>query len=312
MNKYGSTISSCVLCPIKVNLYLRVVGKRPDGYHDIESVFDVLEGEDELRFAPGPGRRLVVEGDAPPAPDNLVWKAWGAWEVRTGAPWTGTVTLTKRTPSGAGLGGGSGDAAAMLSALARLTRLPSGLEEARSWAATLGSDVPALMRDGPSWVTGRGEHVEPLPTGGPRHYVIVWPGFTLSTAAVYARWVGEAERKGGIVSRNGWETLLATGDTAAIARAARNDLDASACAVEPRLDVVRRALEPVASDGVAMTGSGSAFFLSVDGSGRAEGIARALRCEGAGWRVWTSRPVGYAGHGDAPGGGEPCRSRTSR
>ncbi len=283
-----------VRCRIKVNLHLRVVGKRSDGYHDIEGVFDVLGGEDELRFEPGPGKRLVVEGEAPPPPDNLVWRAWEAWEARTGVSWTGTVTLLKRTPSGAGLGGGSGDAAAMLAALARLTRLPSGFEEALSWASAIGSDVPALMRGNPSWVTGRGERVEPLPSGGGRNYVLVWPGFALSTAAVYARWDGIADGGASVASRDAWGTLLASGDASEIARATRNDLEAAACALDSRLASVRRALTSAAPHGAAMTGSGSAYFMLVDGAGSACDIAESLQRGNPGWRIWTARSVGYA------------------
>ncbi len=206
--------------PAKLNLELRVLGLRRDGTHEVETILQAIDLADRLAITPAPNSTLVTEGSfpVPPGPDNLVLRA--AAEIGL----TAHFVLNKVIPPGAGLGGGSSDAAAVLRAGGK-----KSTDLARA-AARLGADVPFFLRGGRARATGRGDVLQPLAA---EHgwFAIAWPGYELSTAAVY----------------QAWDTAGGEG---------RNHLFRAACAVEPRLAGFAAEL----GDGWAMTGSGSAFF----------------------------------------------------
>ena len=148
------------IAPAKLNLGLRILGRRPDGYHDIVSVLQTVDLCDRMVFTPAPPGETLVHCDNPDVPDgpeNLVYRAVEILRRATGAGHGVRVDLNKRIPTGAGLGGGSSNAATALRALDRLWGLDLRPERLAALAAELGSDVPFFLTGGTAVVTGRGE-----------------------------------------------------------------------------------------------------------------------------------------------------------
>jgi 4-diphosphocytidyl-2-C-methyl-D-erythritol kinase len=236
----------------KLNLDLAVLGLRPDGFHEVRTRYQAISLHDLLLIEPAATTRL--DGGFP---DDLVLRAQRALERAVDRSLPARFRLVKRIPAGAGLAGGSADAATALRGLARLYGLDVDLAPV---GAELGADVPFQLAGGAADASGRGELLAPAaPATG--WYAIAWPGFPLSTPAVYRRWDevgGEGE----------------------------NALTRAAFDVEPKLAEFATML----GEGWRMTGSGSAFFLPVATRTEAEAAAARLDC-------WTAvaRPVGAWG-----------------
>ncbi|HEY7200812.1 MAG TPA: 4-(cytidine 5'-diphospho)-2-C-methyl-D-erythritol kinase [Candidatus Dormibacteraeota bacterium] len=238
----------------KLNLDLAVTGVRQDGYHELRTRFQAISLHDLLLIEPAASTALHggVGGD-----EDLVLRAQRALESAAGRPLPARFRLVKRIPAGAGLGGGSADAAATLRGLARLHGLDVDLAPI---AASLGADVPFLLRGGAAVATGAGERLTPAPADH-GWYAVAWPGYAVSTAAVYA----------------GWDRVGGDGD---------NELTRAAFDVEPKLAEFAGML----GDRWRMTGSGSAFFRRCATRGQAEAAVARLDC-------WTAVacPVGAWG-----------------
>ena len=175
----------------KINLALAVPGRRPDGYHNIETVFQAIDLSDELEFRPSAEISLTCE-DLPDVPekDNIVWKAAVSIAERAGAERTGekrgaAITLRKKIPFGAGLGGGSGNAAATLLGLCRFWNFNISNAELHEIASAIGSDVPFFLTGGAAIGRGRGEILTELPDFQQEHLVVIFPGVSVSTASAY-------------------------------------------------------------------------------------------------------------------------------
>src|SRR6185295_11582007 len=169
-------------CPAKLNLFLEVLGRRPDGYHELSTVMVPISIFDTLTVREA--KKFTLEVDGPPLPGtNTVEKAYRAVAKRRRIPGV-RASLVKGIPAGSGTGGGSSDAAAMIEALDVLFDL--GLDR-HEVAAEIGSDVNFFLERGPALCTGRGEMIAPIRSGPELHAVVLWPGFSLSTAAVYGR-----------------------------------------------------------------------------------------------------------------------------
>jgi 4-diphosphocytidyl-2-C-methyl-D-erythritol kinase len=170
----------------KINLDLRVLGKRPDGFHELRTIFQTISLYDTLDIAYTPGRKTAIElSDDLKIPDNLAVKA--ARLAMNAMRATGGVEmrLTKRIPMGAGLGGGSSDAAAVLLALPALVGRPLDLRKLSEIGQQLGSDVPFFLLGGTAAGIGRGTELFPLPDMPPRQGVLVAPGLHVNTAQAY-------------------------------------------------------------------------------------------------------------------------------
>jgi len=175
-----------VLAPAKVNLHLRVLAKRSDGYHSIETVFHTIGLWDEIRLANSPRFRFSAAGLPTPAGGaNLCVRAYRLLKDATGTGQEASLKLVKRIPSGAGLGGGSADAAACLAGLNRLWNLKLDRKRLAILAGRLGSDVPFFLSGGAALGRGRGEKLHPLVSRLSRWAVILKPGFGIPTALAY-------------------------------------------------------------------------------------------------------------------------------
>lgn len=243
----------------KVNLGLQVLGKRPDGYHEIRSVLQSISLHDtlEIRVA-GQGITLEVDDPALPAgPENLVWRAAELLLAGLPAPPGLAFRLIKKIPVGAGLGGGSSDAAAALVGIDHLLGLRTDLATLSGHAAALGSDVPYFLTGGAALATGRGTDIEPLPDPPSRELLIVHPGEALSTRLVYAQIEEPLTLASKPASIPGFERIPV--DIASWVRSG-NDLEPHAVRLCPAIGAIRSWLEHAGAEVAAMTGSGSAVF----------------------------------------------------
>jgi len=173
--------------PAKLNLFLHIVGRRPDGYHLLQTVFQLLDIGDELRFRISGDGLFVRDYDLPGVSENddLVMRAARALETRCGKGLGASIHLRKRLPAGGGLGGGSSDAATTLVALNHLWGCGLSIAELAAIGEELGADVPVFVYGHSAWAEGVGERLEPLELP-PRWYVVLAPPISVSTAGVFS------------------------------------------------------------------------------------------------------------------------------
>lgn len=238
----------------KLNLYLEILGRRDDGFHAIETVFQTIALHDMVTLAvePGDGIALTCDDAALPGDaSNLAWRAAAAYRTAQPLPGRIVIHLEKRIPAGAGLGGGSADAAAVLRALDRHAPRPLGPTALERIAATLGSDIAFLVRGGTAHATGRGEELTWLPDLPPTALTLLMPeGAHCATPAVY-RALTDAER--GPRQPRG-PTAFAAPPTWL-----HNRLAAPACRICPAVGALLRHLAGLGVPHL-MTGSGAACF----------------------------------------------------
>src|SRR3990172_9508330 len=279
--------SLSILAAAKVNLALEVLGKRPDGYHELETVLHAVDLFDHLRLEPAPEISLrVTNRSVPQDPTNLAWRAAHLLQEALGIERGVRITLRKRIPAAAGLGGGSSDAGAVLWGLNQLWGVGKDDEFLRRLAVQLGMDVPFFLGGGTQLATGRGEVLTPLKPAGALTLVLVNPNFPLSTREVYSMVPG-ALRGDGSRGRALTETLE-TGIPERVAEKLYNALEA---VVEPRYPVIReikRALLGAGALGAELSGSGPTVVGVVRSESHARQIRRAL---GDRWSHWTVRSL---------------------
>jgi len=182
--------SLTVRAPAKVNLYLEVLGRRPDGYHEIRTVMQTVSLWDELRISVRDDGQIHLDCADPAVPqgqDNLVCRAASVLKERFGVERGARIQLRKHIPVGGGLGGGSSDCASTLQALVQLWHLQVAQEELHEIAGGLGADVPFFLEGGTALCEGKGEKVTPIACPGTFHYVLVMPGFPVWTREVYEK-----------------------------------------------------------------------------------------------------------------------------
>jgi 4-diphosphocytidyl-2-C-methyl-D-erythritol kinase len=264
-----------VWAPAKVNLYLEVLGKRPDGYHEIATLLVAISLYDTLEFTEDASDQVVLSCDQPSlstGPDNLVCRAADLLQRRTGCRKGARIQLRKRIPLAAGLAGGSSDAAAALMGLNRLWLLNLGAADLIALAAELGSDVPFFFARPAAWCTGRGEAVKPLLLGQPLWFVVACPAAGLSTAEVYRHTVIPAAPQSGEAIRQ----AVREGRAEAIAASLHNRLEEAAQRLCPAVADLRRRLQDLGPAGVLMSGSGSSVFALCRDRGEARRLAHQI------------------------------------
>jgi 4-diphosphocytidyl-2-C-methyl-D-erythritol kinase len=267
----GASRSVRIAAPAKINLTLAVWGKRPDGLHEIESVVVPVGLYDELVLseAHGPDIRLLCDDPAvPDGQENLVCQAAARLAERAGDRRGVQIRLTKRIPVGAGLGGGSSDAAATLVGLNRLWQTGLSDSELADIGAGLGSDVPLFVHGGAVIIRGRGERVESIRLGWSGWIVLVVPRFGMSTARVYGDW--EPTEPPPRSARDVVEAARAGQD---LSELLYNMLEPPAFAVEPRIAALHAKLIELGATRARMSGSGSGLFALFGESSQAEAFA---------------------------------------
>ena len=242
----------------KINLDLRVLGKRPDGFHELRTIFQTVSLADRLDISFTPARNTSIElEDSAEIADNLVARAARLALDAMGVNGRVELRLEKRIPMGAGLGGGSSDAAAVLLALPVLAGRPLRMETLCAAGRQLGSDVPFFLLGGTAVGIGRGTELFPLPDAPALPGLIVAPAVHVSTADAYRalspRLTSESqENKIFSFQSHAWDVIYAAGF--------QNDFEPVVFEREPRLAAVRRKLERAGAVAAMMSGSGSALF----------------------------------------------------
>ncbi|MBD3336923.1 MAG: 4-(cytidine 5'-diphospho)-2-C-methyl-D-erythritol kinase [Candidatus Eisenbacteria bacterium] len=281
----GEIVERRVRAYAKINLGLRVLSRRPDGFHEIDTLLQSIDLADRLIFRLRSDGRLLVRADRPDVPDgadNLVHRALGLLRAEAGRPELGMeVEIEKRIPPGAGLGGGSSDAACALLAGRRLWDLTETVPSLAGLAAAVGSDVPFFLRGGLCRATGRGEKLEALDGLGRVAFGLVLLPVGLATAQVYRRHALSLTRKP--LNARMAHQLTGVGDARDLADLLVNDLEATARAMLPELKLHMDRLRSSGIEIVTMTGSGSAFYFWPAAGGRMRRARELLR--GTGCRV---------------------------
>lgn len=266
-----------VLARAKVNLFLSVLGRRPDGYHEVETVMQSVDLFDEVDVCRADVTTVSIEwapglsGPMPAAPD-LVEKALGLFAEATGREAEAEVRVVKRIPIGSGLGGGSADAAAALLGINELLDRPASLAELEEICGRVGSDVPFALRGGVALATGRGEMLSPFSCPASLTWVLAMGEAGLSTAAVYRRRDELPPARG----RDSQELTdaLAAGDLRGVGASLHNDLEEAALSLDPSLASRKQALLDAGALGAVMTGSGSAVAALCRDESHAREVAR--------------------------------------
>jgi 4-diphosphocytidyl-2-C-methyl-D-erythritol kinase len=273
--------------PAKVNLTLHVLGRRADGYHEIESLVVFADVGDRLTLVPGGRLALDVRGPtaaAAGADNNLVLKAARAVGERIDGVRLGRFSLDKSLPVAAGLGGGSSDAAAALRLIARANDLAPGDERLRAAARSVGADVPVCLDPRPRMMRGIGEILS-VPLKVPQlPAVLVNPGVAVATRDVFAALAAPALAAPATPD----DFVSAGADAAALVRTIarrRNDLEAPALKLQPVIAEVLAALRASGCDLARMSGSGATCFGLFSSTDAAQAAAQELHGRHAGWWV---------------------------
>ncbi len=246
----------------KLNLTLDVLGKREDGYHDLKSVMQAISIRDDVEIDVGTGEPWSLECSMEGIPTDRSNLAWKAAEVYCDAmkknPDGLAIRITKRIPSGAGLGGGSADAAAVLRALNRHYGNPLSILALAELGAQVGSDVPFCVLCGTAMVEGRGERLRKLPDMPECVFVVCKPEFSISTAELYKKLdsVAIARRP----DQQAMETALLAGDLTKVADLLCNVFDPVVTAEHLELNYIKSICNSYGALGMQMTGSGSAIY----------------------------------------------------
>ena len=279
--------------PCKVNLLLNILGRRADGFHELETVFQPVALCDELTFEPAPnGLSLSCNDKSLPADShNLVFRAaekfFAAAKISGGVK----IHLEKKIPMAAGLGGGSGNAATTLLALNELFRTPLAAQKLFEIAASLGSDIPFFLQDKPALAVGRGEKIKPLdnfPALAGKAFLLIHPGFGISTPWAYqnlARFPAVLNGQPGRAQK--LIALLQIGDLSSASAEFYNSLEAPAFEKFPILQLFKEFLPANGALAALMSGSGSTTFAICENTAAAESLAEKFKSQ-FGANNWTA------------------------
>ncbi len=289
----------------KVNLFLRVLGKRPDGFHDIRTLFQTVSLSDALsvRLSPGgrPTVRFTCSRDDLQGEHNLAWRAADLMLKRTGTVAQLEVALHKAIPSGAGLGGGSSDAAAVIRAVASMLPARPAVRLLFDVAAELGSDVPFFLVGGSAIGSGRGTELEPLADLPPAALVVARPALEVSTAWAYG---ALSEHRAGLTADADYGKLEGfdlssnappVGSLPGSKEGMVNDFESVVFRRYPPIAALKSRLQALGAQSALMSGSGSAVFGVFESYQSARLVADTLRAEGL--AAWSAKYVGRSASG---------------
>ncbi|MGE5851299.1 MAG: 4-(cytidine 5'-diphospho)-2-C-methyl-D-erythritol kinase [Candidatus Methylomirabilota bacterium] len=266
--------------PAKINLFLEIIGHRSDGYHEIETVMQLVDLCDQVRLRRSSrGIRVSVTGaDLPSGRGNLACKAAGLLLESAGIRGGVQIHLEKRIPVAAGLGGGSSNAAAVLAGLNRLYELGFSRERLQELGVRVGSDVPFFLSDGLALATGRGEVLQPLRPWPRQWLVLANPGIPISTAWAYRE---VSSKLTAWQRRSSIQTLVDDSRLAWPPSWAFNRLEAVVLPHRAEVQALKTVLREGGAFPVLMSGSGASVFAVVPDASAAEGLAARVRIQGA-------------------------------
>ena len=272
----------------KINWSLRILGRRPDGYHELRTVFQTVTLHDRLTFSSRTDKRLHLSSDAPDIPldeSNLIHRAAVSLRLRYGVDSGASIHLEKRIPAQGGLGGGSSDAAATLLGLAHLWRIETSKRELTEIGANLGADVPFFFTGGTALGTGLGTEVSELAEAEASHLLIVTPQARVSTAEAYKALSQPALTK----ARSDIILSISCAEAqfpAPLHEVLYNDFERVIFRLEPETERAKRALLGAGARGALLAGSGSSVFGIFDNGAALTRAAATLKQE-RGWRIFS-------------------------
>jgi 4-diphosphocytidyl-2-C-methyl-D-erythritol kinase len=271
-------VSATWSAPAKLNLMLHIVGRRADGYHELQTVFQLIDLHDSLEIAVRDDGRIVrTRGpDSVPESQDLAVRAALALQAATGSPLGADIAVTKRIPMGGGLGGGSSDAATALVALNQMWRTGLNSREIAAIGATLGADVPVFVLGRSAWAEGVGEKLVSVALPEDSWFLVIFPGIHVPTAQVFQ--APELTRNSPLTTMRGFLELGGRNDCEAVVRA--------------RFPAVGEALDWLARFAPArLTGTGSCVFAKFARPEDAERVAARVPDT---WRAWVARGVNHS------------------
>ncbi len=272
--------------PAKINLCLHVLGRRSDGYHELAMAMQRVDLCDRLEICVRAGRGVDVrcEALAADAGENIAARAARLVLHELQLERRVEIEISKRIPIAAGLGGGSSDAAAVLEGLNRLLGMPLAQDRLLALGAQLGADVPFFLFGHPAWATGTGTQLEALPPLPEVCYLLINPGFAVSTA-----WVYESLRltKGGELANL---PRFSVTSRAELLDALHNDLEIITASRHPEIDEMKSFLLDKGAAGALMSGSGASVFGIFADEAGARSACAAVPGE-SGWRAFVARPL---------------------
>jgi 4-diphosphocytidyl-2-C-methyl-D-erythritol kinase len=277
-----------LFAPAKINLHLHVLGRRPDGYHELATLMQPLSLGDELIIDDQADEIIFTCNEPALQRGNLVEKAARLWFEAAGLKPRVALHLNKMVPVAAGLGGGSSDAAAALIGLNAINGALLPPERLVELASSLGADVPFFLANVTGWCTGIGEKVEPWPDFPLLDYVLVNPGFPVSTAQIYAEW--DLAWTNQSVVNTIYRPPKAANDLDGLLR---NDLELVTQKAFPQVEDLRKALREEGAMGALMSGSGPTVFGVFPDAGTAVTAAERLSIHHD-WWVRACRGYGQA------------------
>jgi 4-diphosphocytidyl-2-C-methyl-D-erythritol kinase len=277
----------------KINLGLRVLGKRPDGYHELDTVLQTISLHDTIRLTVHDSSEIVLSCDdrsLPTDEGNLVYRAAQALQSRFAPSRGARIRLEKRIPVQAGLGGGSSDGAVTLLGLAYLWQIEARLEDLSEIACSLGADVSFFFCGGRARGTGTGNEIEPLPDTPDRFLLVIKPNASVSTAEAY-----ESLKAGSLTTVDA-KTILASSEwnenTCSFdPECLQNDFEPVVFEREPEITRAKAALVDVGAEVTLLAGSGSGVFGIFDSEDAQKRAIQAIELE-SGWRVFPCSTVG--------------------
>ena len=282
-----------ILSPAKINLFLQVTGKRPDGYHELFSLMCGVSLFDTITLQFG-GKKIALESSHPQIPldeTNLACRAAALFFKNMGSNDGVKIILDKSIPVAAGLGGGSSNAASVLKGLNHHYGHPFSREQLMSMGLGLGADVPFFLFEKPALVTGIGEQLEAYPEVLPYHVILVNPGFKVSTAEVFQNLNLRLTKCKKKITKT---SLMKTGYD--ISRHLANDLEAVTVSKFPQLDAIKVLLLEQGAMGALMSGSGPTVF-GLFSDAKTAGRAMPAVARNSRWKVYcaaiitAARPV---------------------
>ncbi|WZX99842.1 4-(cytidine 5'-diphospho)-2-C-methyl-D-erythritol kinase [Bacillus sp. FSL W7-1360] len=266
-----------IKAPAKINLSLDVLRKRTDGYHEVEMVMTMVDLADRIDLTLRSDARISIEvsgGAVPTDKRNLVYQAAALLKRRYRISAGVHIHITKQIPISAGLAGGSSDAAATLKGLNQIWALGLTIDELAVLGAEIGSDVPFCVYGGTALATGRGEHIEQLPSPPPMWVVLAKPALSVSTAEVYNRLDVSTLRH---AQTTAIIDALKRKDRVTICQLLHNTLEEVTLERYPEVAHIKEQIQKFGADGVLMSGSGPTVFALVHKKSRAKRLYNSLR-----------------------------------
>ncbi len=275
----------------KINCSLRIVGKRPDGYHEIRTVLQTVSLHDTLRFATASDAEITLSCDDPLVPtdqSNLIVRAAIALRDRYGIQAGVHIHLEKRIPVQGGLGGGSSNGAVTLLGLAHLWKIRTGVSDLFKLAAGLGSDVPFFLCGGRALGTGTGTSISSLPDLQPQVLLIVTPNTPVATAEAYKAFSSAAlttRKSDSILAISRGSTNSSDSDQWPVSTELENDFEQVIFDIEPEIGRVKNSLLRAGARGALLAGSGASVFSIFDNREAQQRALEQIRAEND-WRIF--------------------------